>query len=130
MEQQAIMNYILKRYNDFIDVYIQNRDSTVNHFKSGYLYPASQKEIVEGSYYVPLPINQSEIVDVYIKVQEKIHVDPEFDLRLESHGFVDGIPISWYGQKNATNQALSLSEIENRERDLPRRPAVLSARNS
>lgn len=38
------------------------------------------------------------------------------DLRQESHGFANGIPISWYEEHNAANAALEPSEIERDER--------------
>ncbi len=37
------------------------------------------------------------------------------DLRQESHGFINGIPISWFGKQNQSNQGLSVEEIQNRE---------------
>ena len=39
------------------------------------------------------------------------------DLRRESHGFINGIPISWYGSHNWTNLDLSVEEIEADERE-------------
>ena len=33
------------------------------------------------------------------------------DLRLESHLFIDGMPISWYGVRNLTNQGLSKEAV-------------------
>ncbi|MBR1709763.1 MAG: dual specificity protein phosphatase family protein, partial [Clostridia bacterium] len=39
------------------------------------------------------------------------------DLRQESHGFVNGIPISWYGLHNWANVGMSLEEIERDEQE-------------
>ena len=39
------------------------------------------------------------------------------DLRQESHGFVNGIPISWYGSHNWANAGMSLEEIEKDEQE-------------
>jgi protein-tyrosine phosphatase len=40
------------------------------------------------------------------------------DLRQESHGFIKGIPISWYGPGNKLNKGLSLANIEKKEEAL------------
>ncbi|GGI86198.1 protein-tyrosine-phosphatase [Legionella impletisoli] len=40
------------------------------------------------------------------------------DLRAESHGFINDIPVSWYGHRNWDNQNKSISRIEFEERDL------------
>jgi hypothetical protein len=37
------------------------------------------------------------------------------DLRQECHGFVDGIPVSWYGKHNAANFGKTLLQIEKEE---------------
>lgn len=37
------------------------------------------------------------------------------DLRQESHGYLNGQPISWYGHKNAANEGLSVEKILERE---------------
>lgn len=39
------------------------------------------------------------------------------DLRKESHGFLNGLPISWYGQANAANLYLSPDEVLRDERN-------------
>lgn len=40
------------------------------------------------------------------------------DLRQESHGFLNGNAISWYGKHDAANAGLSTNEIKTRERSL------------
>lgn len=40
------------------------------------------------------------------------------DLRNEFHGFVNGIPVSWYGYRNGSNAGKSLSQIEDEETKL------------
>lgn len=40
------------------------------------------------------------------------------DLRQESHGFIDGIPVSWYGKKNAANMELNAKQIQRLEDSL------------
>lgn len=40
------------------------------------------------------------------------------DLRQEPHGFIRGLPVSWFGPQNRLNKGLSLSEIEKREKAL------------
>ena len=40
------------------------------------------------------------------------------DLRRESHGFVDGLPVSWYFIQNKSNVGLSLDEILIKEEEL------------
>lgn len=37
------------------------------------------------------------------------------DLRQESHGFIGGVPISWYGIKNWDNQGKTMEEIESQQ---------------
>ena len=39
------------------------------------------------------------------------------DLRLESHGFVNGLPISWYTSKNQSNYDLTIEQIETLEKN-------------
>ena len=39
------------------------------------------------------------------------------DLRRESHGFVNEIPISWYFEKNKSNENLSCQEVEVKEKE-------------
>lgn len=39
------------------------------------------------------------------------------DLRMESHGFVDGTAVSWYGMRNWTNLGLTLDEIKADEQE-------------
>lgn len=38
------------------------------------------------------------------------------DLRRESHGFIDGLPVSWYAKHNASNLGLDTSEILKKEK--------------
>lgn len=40
------------------------------------------------------------------------------DLREESHGFLDGLPVSWLGEDNAGNRGLSHREVERVEQTL------------
>lgn len=40
------------------------------------------------------------------------------DLRRESHGFVNGLPISWFAPQNQSNLDLSLSDVESQENKL------------
>lgn len=40
------------------------------------------------------------------------------DLRQESHGFINGMPVSWYGNKNSGNINLSPDEVISREQKL------------
>lgn len=39
------------------------------------------------------------------------------DLREESHGFINGIAVSWYGEKNSGNKDKSLEEIQHDEKE-------------
>lgn len=39
------------------------------------------------------------------------------DLRRESHGFVNGLPVSWYAQGNQSNLGLSASQILKKEKE-------------
>ncbi len=50
-----------------------------------------------------------------LQEREKKHIWI-IDLRSESHAFVDGQAISWYGPHNADNQHLTLSEITQKEK--------------
>ncbi|WP_456458302.1 ATP-binding protein [Reichenbachiella sp.] len=70
--------------NDFIDCYFVENDSIVQHEQSGYMYPQHLKSVPKGSYYIPILLNASASQDLYIRIEEKIHNDPEFDLRLTS----------------------------------------------
>lgn len=64
----------------------------------------------------------------YLKTKEIIVVD----LRQESHGFLNGNAISWYGIKNAANAKLSDLEIQSQEdvmlKDLNREETVTTYR--
>lgn len=80
-------------------------------------------------------VNQSGLADLHIagggqfsrqglqKVLERLPVrDPVIiDLRQESHGFVSGQPVSWYGQANSANAGRSDDQIEARQAGLLRR---------
>ncbi|WP_422360339.1 ATP-binding protein [Reichenbachiella sp.] len=70
--------------NDFIDCYFVEKDSIVQHEQSGYMYPQKLKSVPKGSYYIPILLNANATQDLYIRIEEKIHNDPEFDLRLTS----------------------------------------------
>lgn len=39
------------------------------------------------------------------------------DLRQESHGFLEGLPVSWWGKNNAANKGLNTREVEEEEND-------------
>lgn len=70
--------------NDFIDCYFVERDTIVQHEQSGYLYPQHLKSVPKGSYYIPILLNAHASQELYIRIQEKVHNDPEFDLRFTS----------------------------------------------
>ena len=80
--------------NDFIDVYDPNSKGQYQILKSGYLYPASVKTVNLGSYYVPVSINAQTPKQLLIRIEETVHKDPEFDIRLET-------TVSW-AQKNSS----------------------------
>ena len=48
------------------------------------------------------------------QLREMAGDDPVYiiDLRQESHGFLNGIPVSWYGNDNEQNIGMSLAEVE------------------
>lgn len=70
--------------NDYIDCYYVEQDSVVQLEQSGYLYPESVKAVPKGSYYVPLLMSANSTQELYIRIEEEVHNDPEFDLRLIS----------------------------------------------
>lgn len=70
--------------NDFIDCYFVQNDSIVQHEQSGYMYPQHLKSVPKGSYYIPILMNAHASQQLYIRIQEEIHNDPEFDLRVSS----------------------------------------------
>lgn len=70
--------------NDYIDCYYVERYSVINHEQSGYMYPQSVKSIPKGSYYVPLLMNAKSTQDLFIRIEEEVHNDPEFDLKMIS----------------------------------------------
>lgn len=83
--QEVIKLYLLYvGKNDFIDCYFVENDSIVQHEQSGYMYPQHLKSVPKGSYYIPILLNANASQDLYIRIEEKIHNDPEFDLRLTS----------------------------------------------
>ncbi|MEO9805764.1 MAG: response regulator [Reichenbachiella sp.] len=70
--------------NDYIDCYYVKNDSVVQIEQSGYLYPETVKSVPKGSYYVPLLMSANAKQELYIRIEEKVHNDPEFDLHLIS----------------------------------------------
>lgn len=70
--------------NDYIDVFLETPEGKLQALKSGYLYPASEKTATLGTYFVPLSIAHNDTVELAIRIEETLHVDPQFDLRLES----------------------------------------------
>ncbi|MEO9965293.1 MAG: response regulator [Reichenbachiella sp.] len=70
--------------NDYIDCYYVENDSLVQHEQSGYLRAEEVKSVPKGSYYVPLLMSANTKQDLYIRIQEIIHNDPEFDLHFTS----------------------------------------------
>ena len=81
-------NKIAKTYylhigkNDLIDVYYVQGGKIVDQTRTGYLVPGDEKVVEGGSYYIPLPINASTTLDVYFRIEQKIHRQPNFDLYL------------------------------------------------
>lgn len=57
--------------------------------------------------------NVKDIEALHQKNQKTLHV---VDLREESHGFIDGVPISWFAQKNSMNKGLKTEEIIEKEK--------------
>lgn len=83
--QNVIKLYLLYvGKNDFIDCYFVKNDSILQHEQSGYMYPQHLKSVPKGSYYIPILMNANSTQELYIRIEEKIHNDPEFDLRLTS----------------------------------------------
>lgn len=70
--------------NDFIDCYFVQNGTIVQHEQSGYMYPQHLKSVPKGSYYIPILMNAQSTQELYIRIEENIHNDPEFDLRLTS----------------------------------------------
>lgn len=58
--------------------------------------------------------SEKEFTQVLGKISGKIIV---VDLRQESHGFLDGTAVSWYGKRNWANVGKSLGEIEKDEQE-------------
>lgn len=56
--------------------------------------------------------SQSTLINTFKDLQDDLLI---LDLRLESHGFIDGTPISWYGKRNAINKGLPLDQITKTE---------------
>ena len=59
--------------------------------------------------------SQTSLVPLYLKLREQAGEGTELylvDLRQESHGFVNGIPVSWYEPKNQANFGCSAFEVE------------------
>ncbi|MGL1888944.1 MAG: response regulator [Reichenbachiella sp.] len=82
--QKVGLYYLFVGKNDFIDAYFVRNGTVIDHHKSGYLYPAEDKSIVRGGYYIPLNIGPESHLDIILKIREKIHKDPEFDIILSS----------------------------------------------
>ncbi|MBU2885853.1 response regulator [Gilvimarinus agarilyticus] len=70
--------------NDYIDAYYVRNGEVVNHVKSGYLYAGNEKYLEKGSYYIPIEIGPETTQDLYIRIEESLHHDPDFDLQLYS----------------------------------------------
>ncbi|MEQ9423465.1 MAG: response regulator [Cyclobacteriaceae bacterium] len=68
--------------NDFIDVYVPVDLYDVEHHQTGYLVPASARTLATASYEVPISIPPGQGRNVYIRIREEIHSNPEFDLSL------------------------------------------------
>lgn len=58
--------------------------------------------------------SEKEFIQVLGKLSGKIIV---VDLRQESHGFLDGTAVSWYGKRNWANVGKTLEEIEKDEQE-------------
>ena len=70
--------------NDFIDLYYDSSDGGLVHLRSGYQIPASQRAVPHASYTIPIVIETGETKTVFIRIEEDIHEDPEFDLKISS----------------------------------------------
>ncbi|MFY0625262.1 MAG: response regulator [Reichenbachiella sp.] len=70
--------------NDYIDAYYVSKGKLIYKAKSGYLYPGHMKDIEAGSYFIPVQIDANSTLDVYFRIEEKIHNSPEFNLKLVS----------------------------------------------
>lgn len=57
-------------------------------------------------------------LDLLIKTLGGNHLTTIVDLRQESHGFINGVAVSWYAEKNRLNIGKSLGEIEEDEKKL------------
>ncbi|PIB34269.1 hypothetical protein BFP72_01890 [Reichenbachiella sp. 5M10] len=68
--------------NDFIDAYYYRDGKLIDHAKSGYLYKGREKHIDKGSYYIPINIGPQTTLDIYLRIEETIHHDPDFSPRL------------------------------------------------
>lgn len=73
--------------NDFIDAYYVSEGKVVDSVKSGYLYPQRLKSVSHGSYFIPLQISANARMSVYIRIEEKIHNSPEFDVKIMRGGY-------------------------------------------
>ncbi|MCV9387104.1 hybrid sensor histidine kinase/response regulator [Reichenbachiella ulvae] len=84
-EKEKVMFYFLHvGKNDFIDAYYVRNGKVVDQTKAGYLYAGSEKQLQKGTYYVPINIGPESQLDIYLRIKDKIHKDPEFDFHLYS----------------------------------------------
>ncbi|UXP30628.1 ATP-binding protein [Reichenbachiella agarivorans] len=84
LDEKVRFYFLYVGKNDFIDAYYVRNGHVIDHAKSGYLYQGQEKQIVKGSYYIPINIGPESTMDIYIRIEEQIHHDPEFELQLYS----------------------------------------------
>jgi signal transduction histidine kinase/ActR/RegA family two-component response regulator len=83
---RARLFFIYVGKNDFIDAFFVENGKVIHSARSGYLYPVDEKIVPQGSYFIPVQISANTTQEVYIRVEDKIHNDPEFDLKLYKGG--------------------------------------------
>ena len=62
--------------------------------------------------------SEAQFHDLAVKLRERSEEVWIVDCRLESHGFINGIAVSWCGVDNAANQGKTVAEVEAEEQAL------------
>lgn len=81
---RATHYYLYVGKNDLIDGYFVQDGLIINHARCGYLCPSDEKTVEVGSYYLPVNLSANSTIDLYLRIEEKIHNSPEFNLQLVS----------------------------------------------
>ncbi|MGB3466856.1 MAG: ATP-binding protein, partial [Cyclobacteriaceae bacterium] len=87
----GLRTYFYANKNDYVDVYLVKNGSVLDSFRTGYLYPQSDKRIKYASYYGYFEMPEQGDYEIYIKLSSGIHLyNSNFELKSD-HIFLKDI---------------------------------------